>query len=55
MGKASESKWRITPEMVSDAADLQRQLLDRAVSLVAPGGIVAYSTCSMFREENEKR
>ena len=53
-GRHPESKWRITPEMVSDAADLQRKLLDRAVSLVAPGGIVAYSTCSMFREENEK-
>ena len=53
-GRHPESKWRITPEMVLDAADLQKKLLDRAVSLVAPGGIVAYSTCSMFREENEK-
>ena len=40
--------------MVTEAADLQRKLLERAVSLVAPGGVVAYSTCSMFREENEK-
>ena len=53
-GRHPESKWRITPEMVFDAAVLQEKLLDRAVSLVAPGGIVAYSTCSMFREENEK-
>ena len=53
-GRHPESKWRITPEMVSDAAVLQKELLNRAVSIVAPGGIVAYSTCSMFREENEK-
>ncbi|MCW1713100.1 MULTISPECIES: RsmB/NOP family class I SAM-dependent RNA methyltransferase [Synergistaceae] len=53
-GRHPESKWRITPEMVTEAADLQRKLLERAVSLVAPGGVVAYSTCSMFREENEK-
>ncbi len=53
-GRHPESKWRITPEMVSDAAALQKRLLERAASLVVPGGIIAYSTCSMFREENEK-
>ncbi len=53
-GRHPESKWRITPEMVTEAADLQIKLLERAVSLAAPGGIIAYSTCSMFREENEK-
>lgn len=53
-GRHPDSKWRITPEMVLDAADLQKKLLGRAVSLVAPGGVVGYSTCSMFREENEK-
>lgn len=53
-GRHPESRWRITPEMVSSAASLQKKLLDRAVSLLAPGGFVAYSTCSMFREENEK-
>lgn len=53
-GRHPESKWRSTPEVVMETAELQRRLLNRAVSLVAPGGIVAYSTCSVFREENEK-
>jgi 16S rRNA (cytosine967-C5)-methyltransferase len=53
-GRHPESKWRCTPEMLAETADMQRKLLDRAVSLVAPGGIIAYSTCSTFREENEK-
>ena len=53
-GRHPESKWRCSPENVTEAAELQRKLLDRAVSLVAPGGIIAYSTCSSFREENEK-
>ena len=53
-GRHPESKWRITPEMVTEAAELQIRLLERAVSIVASGGVVAYSTCSMFREENEK-
>lgn len=32
---------------------LQRRLLDRAWSLLAPGGRLAYSTCSYAPEENE--
>lgn len=53
-GRHPESKWRCAPEMVLEAADLQRKLLDKAAGLVAPGGMIAYSTCSSFREENEK-
>lgn len=53
-GRHPESKWRCTPEMVVEAAKLQTNLLRRAVSLVAAGGIIVYSTCSLFREENEK-
>lgn len=53
-GRHPESKWRCTPEMVTETASLQRKLLDRAAELVEPGGIIAYSTCSLFREENEK-
>ncbi|NEQ98441.1 MAG: RsmB/NOP family class I SAM-dependent RNA methyltransferase, partial [Cyanothece sp. SIO2G6] len=32
---------------------IQRQLLDRALALVKPGGIVVYSTCTFAPEENE--
>lgn len=53
-GRHPEGKWRSTPEMVTETAELQRRLLERAVTLVRPGGIIAYSTCSLFREENEK-
>jgi 16S rRNA (cytosine967-C5)-methyltransferase len=53
-GRHPESKWRCTPEMVSEAAALQSKLIERAVSFIGPGGIVAYSTCSTFRQENEE-
>ncbi|EHL63632.1 RsmB/NOP family class I SAM-dependent RNA methyltransferase [Cloacibacillus evryensis] len=53
-GRHPESKWRCSPEQVQQNSALQKQLLERAASLVAPGGIVAYSTCSLFRDENEK-
>src|ERR1043166_8781867 len=34
-------------------ADLQRRLLDRAVALVKPGGLLVYCTCSLEPEESE--
>lgn len=53
-GRHPESKWRCTPESVTETSVLQSKLLEKAVSVLAPGGVVAYSTCSSFREENEK-
>ncbi|MGK7888942.1 MAG: hypothetical protein AB4042_06375 [Leptolyngbyaceae cyanobacterium] len=32
---------------------IQQQLLDRALTLVKPGGVVVYSTCTFAPEENE--
>jgi 16S rRNA (cytosine967-C5)-methyltransferase len=49
-----ESKWRLSPERLTQMASLQADLLKRAFSLVQPGGIVVYCTCSLFREENEQ-
>jgi len=48
-----EGKWRLTPEKLDSLASLQINLLKRAVSLLAPGGIVVYSTCSLLKNENE--
>ncbi|CAM3360566.1 RsmB/NOP family class I SAM-dependent RNA methyltransferase [Stackebrandtia soli] len=41
-----EARWRRKPEDVTELAVLQRQLLERALRLVRPGGVVAYVTCS---------
>ncbi len=48
-----EGKWRLSSEKLESFALLQRKLLKRAVSLLAPGGIVVYSTCSLLKTENE--
>ena len=53
-GRHPESKWRCTPEQVLENSKLQKQLLERAVTMLKPGGTLAYSTCSLFRDENEK-
>ena len=41
-----EARWRRRPDDVAALAGLQRELLDRAVDAVRPGGLVAYVTCS---------
>jgi 16S rRNA (cytosine967-C5)-methyltransferase len=49
-----EAKWRTRASDLAERADLQRRLLERARELVAPGGAILYSTCSLFRQENEE-
>lgn len=41
-----EARWRKTPADVAELVPLQEQLLSAALDAVAPGGIVAYVTCS---------
>jgi len=41
-----EARWRRRPDDVAALAPLQADLLASALSAAAPGGIVAYSTCS---------
>ncbi|WP_336645510.1 RsmB/NOP family class I SAM-dependent RNA methyltransferase [Microbacterium sp. USHLN186] len=41
-----EARWRKSPADVAALVELQTELLDAAVDALAPGGIVAYATCS---------
>lgn len=53
LARNPEIKWRLS---VADLADLQARqiaILRSALSQVASGGRVVYSTCSLEREENE--
>jgi 16S rRNA (cytosine967-C5)-methyltransferase len=49
-----EARWRLRPEDLPAFAARQRSLLDRALPLLAPGGLLVYATCSMEPEENEQ-
>lgn len=53
--RAPEGKWRLTPEGLAALCDTQDAILDQAAALVAPGGTLAYATCSLLRCENEDR
>lgn len=41
-----ESRWRRTPQDLATLTQLQSQLLDAAVTMLKPGGLLAYVTCS---------
>jgi 16S rRNA (cytosine967-C5)-methyltransferase len=45
--------WTKTPEDVRKLAGLQARLLDHAVTIVRPGGIVVFSNCSLDPLEGE--
>jgi 16S rRNA (cytosine967-C5)-methyltransferase len=49
-----EIKWRLALEDIIGLSKLQLTLLRNASSLVAPGGRLLYSTCSLEQEENEQ-
>ena len=46
--------WLKRPEDVSALASLQRRMLDRAVELIRPGGVLVFCTCSLEPEEGER-
>jgi len=48
------ARWTTTPEDVAGCVILQKQLLENAAPAVKPGGLLVYSTCSMFPTENEE-
>jgi 16S rRNA (cytosine967-C5)-methyltransferase len=44
-----------TPQDLAQLARLQSGLLDRAATLVRPGGMLVYCTCSLEPEEGEQQ
>lgn len=51
--RAPDAKWRLTPERLDALCRIQAEILDRAAALVAPGGQLVLTTCSVLRPENE--
>lgn len=47
-----DAPWRFSERKLAKIVSLQRRILDSASGLVAPGGALLYSTCSVEPEEN---
>ena len=50
-----DAKWRLTPRQLEARTAEQAGILAQAKTYVKPGGILAYVTCSLFREENHRQ
>ena len=53
LGRNPEIKQRLLPSDLSRQATRQREILSAALTRLAPGGRLLYSTCSLEPEENE--
>jgi 16S rRNA (cytosine967-C5)-methyltransferase len=42
-----DARWRVQPEHLTKLAKLQRSLVREALPLVKPGGVLAYSVCTL--------
>ncbi len=48
-----DARWRLKPSDLAVMPAIQREILRSAAAIVAPGGLLVYSTCSLEMEEND--
>ncbi len=50
-----DAKWKLTPEFMESVKELQQHILVDYSTMLKPGGMMVYSTCSLLPSENEKQ
>ena len=55
LAQKPDLKLRVTEESVGELTELQEKLLDAVCGYVKPGGTLVYSTCSILKDENERK
>jgi 16S rRNA (cytosine967-C5)-methyltransferase len=48
-------KWRLTPERLQEVRETQRKILSEYPSMLKPGGMLVYATCSVLPSENNRQ
>ncbi|MEY2492435.1 MAG: rRNA (cytosine967-C5)-methyltransferase [Verrucomicrobiota bacterium] len=54
MRRRVDVRWRLTPDDFAQMPEQQFEITRAVLSLLRPGGLLVYSTCSIEREENEE-
>lgn len=55
MARHPDARWRLGPGVIGEMAGRQGDILAGAAHAVRPGGLLAYLTCSLEPEENERQ
>ncbi|MDT1063464.1 RsmB/NOP family class I SAM-dependent RNA methyltransferase [Paracoccus sp. CPCC 101403] len=53
--RTPDAKWRLDRAGLDRLVALQARIMDEAAAFVAPGGHLAYMTCSVFEQENAEQ
>jgi 16S rRNA (cytosine967-C5)-methyltransferase len=55
LARRPQAKYRFNAERLASLVSLQRQIIDRALEHLSPGGHLLYSTCSLENAENREQ
>lgn len=50
-----DAKWKLSPQFLQRLKNTQAELLQRYSSMLRPGGLMVYATCSILPSENEEQ
>jgi len=53
LARHPDARWRLRPESIPQMAALQAEMITAGAGVVARGGLLVYSTCTLEPEENE--
>ena len=50
-----DAKWKLTADFIDQVKVKQQEVLTNYSSMLKPGGLMVYATCSLLASENEKQ
>jgi len=50
-----DTKWKLSEASITKVQELQKEILSQYPSMLKPGGILVYATCSILPSENHKQ